>query len=160
MKKFSSAFTMIELVFVIVVLGILAGVAIPRLAATREDANIAKMRGDLASIRSGIALKRSENMMRGSIAFPELEGANAATIFENVIQEGIYPNGKNGWKLKSDNANKAVYEACFGKKCTDFTYYKVNENEVDKDGKVIGIKNHAGSFDCDHSKVVCQKLAQ
>ena len=37
MKK---AFTMIELIFVIVILGILASVAIPRLAATREDAEI------------------------------------------------------------------------------------------------------------------------
>ncbi|MDR1284596.1 MAG: type II secretion system GspH family protein [Campylobacteraceae bacterium] len=35
-------FTMIELIFVIVILGILAAVAIPRLAATRDDANIAK----------------------------------------------------------------------------------------------------------------------
>ena len=159
MKNFSSAFTMIELVFVIVVLGILAGIAVPRLAATREDANVAKMRGDLASIRSGIALKRSENMMRGSVTFPELEGSNTATIFENVIQEGIYPNGKNGWKLKSDTANNAVYEACFGKKCTDFTYYKVDVTRKNADGTVT-IINHAGSFDCDHSKVVCQKLAQ
>ena len=37
MKK---GFTMIELIFVIVILGILASVAIPRLAATREDAEI------------------------------------------------------------------------------------------------------------------------
>ena len=59
MKK---AFTMIELIFVIVVLGILAGIAVPRLAATRDDATIAKMRGDLAAIRSGISLKRSQNM--------------------------------------------------------------------------------------------------
>ena len=36
------AFSMIELVFVIVVLGILAGVAIPRLAATRDDAEYSK----------------------------------------------------------------------------------------------------------------------
>ena len=35
------AFTMIELVFVIVILGILASVAIPRLAATRDDAEVA-----------------------------------------------------------------------------------------------------------------------
>ena len=33
-----TAFTMIELVFVIVILGILAAIAIPKLAATRDDA--------------------------------------------------------------------------------------------------------------------------
>ena len=36
-----SGFTMIELVFVIVILGILASVAIPKLAATRDDAKVA-----------------------------------------------------------------------------------------------------------------------
>ncbi|ANE34911.1 putative type II secretion system protein [Campylobacter hyointestinalis subsp. lawsonii CCUG 27631] len=39
MKK---GFTMIELVFVIVILGILASLAVPKLAATRDDAEAAK----------------------------------------------------------------------------------------------------------------------
>lgn len=36
------AFTMIELIFVIVIMGILSAVAIPKLAATRDDADAAK----------------------------------------------------------------------------------------------------------------------
>ncbi len=45
-----SGFTMIELVFVIVILGILASVAIPKLAATRDDANIAKSTSEISSL--------------------------------------------------------------------------------------------------------------
>ena len=49
MKK---GFTMIELIFVIVILGILASVAIPRLAATREDAEISTTIANLRALIS------------------------------------------------------------------------------------------------------------
>ena len=49
MKK---GFTMIELIFVIVILGILASVAIPRLAATREDAEISTTIANLRTLVS------------------------------------------------------------------------------------------------------------
>ena len=51
MKK---GFTMIELIFVIVILGVLASVAIPRLAATRDDAEAAKAATNLATAVSDI----------------------------------------------------------------------------------------------------------
>jgi len=50
-----SGFTMIELIFVIVILGILASVAIPKLAATRDDAKVSKALNELAMVKNDLA---------------------------------------------------------------------------------------------------------
>ena len=152
------AFTVIELIFVIVVLGILAGVAVPRLAATRDDATIAKMRGDIAAIRSGLSLVRSENMMRGVSTWPALEGSDEATLFDGVLQQPIYPmktGGRNGWTLVAKGSNNATstYTASVAGKSTTFNYYPTSALATAK-GKNVG------SFDCDHRDDLCQVLAQ
>ena len=155
------AFTMIELVFVIVVLGILAGIAVPRLAATRDDATIAKMRGDIAAIRSGLSLVRSENMMRGVTTWPGLEGDPdvAGTLFEGVLQQPIYPmraGGRNGWILVADGGNNAAstYTATVAGQTTTFNYYPTAAS------RPAGSTVNVGSFDCNHQQPLCQSLAQ
>ncbi|ALV23995.1 putative type II secretion system protein [Campylobacter iguaniorum] len=54
MKK---GFTMIELVFVIVILGILASIAVPRLAATRDDANAVKAAAEIKDVITQLGAK-------------------------------------------------------------------------------------------------------
>ncbi len=56
---------MIELVFVIVVIGILSAIAIPKFAATRDDAHITRGLATLASVRSAIATERQKQILRG-----------------------------------------------------------------------------------------------
>lgn len=67
--KLRSAFTMIELMFVIVVLGILAMVAIPRMSGAINDANLAKARSDVAALRSAIASERQTRFLQGDATY-------------------------------------------------------------------------------------------
>jgi len=60
------AFTMVELVFVIVIIGILSGIAISKMSATRDDASITKAKSTVASIRSAISSEVQRRMMEGN----------------------------------------------------------------------------------------------
>ena len=90
MKK---AFTMLELVFVIVVLGILASIALPKLWVTRDDAVVVKVRSDVSTIRSSISTKYGKNIMEGRDECPSLEKDSS----DNQLFEGVltYPIKRN-----------------------------------------------------------------
>lgn len=133
MKK---AFTMIELIFVIVVLGILSAVAIPRLLGTREDAMITRLRSDVSAIQSGIALKRSENMMKGNMKWEETLGSKDYP-FSNVLQNPL----KGKWK--TENGKDYTFE--FNKnKEYKFKYYEKPLKDASENVKIP-----AGTFTCD-----------
>jgi len=70
-----AGFTMIELIFVIVILGILAAVAIPKLAATRNDAKIAAEATADAQVLQNLG---AEYTSQGAFTNYNLTEANAA----------------------------------------------------------------------------------
>ncbi|MCI6987978.1 MAG: type II secretion system GspH family protein [Campylobacter sp.] len=63
-----NAFSMIELIFVIVIIGILVAIAIPRLSASRDDAIVAKARAELRTALSDVI---TYNLARGHYSHPK-----------------------------------------------------------------------------------------
>ena len=102
-----TAFTMIELVFVIVVLGILAAIAIPKFAATRTDAQITKGRADVATIRSAIISERQARLIKGDSAWISQLSDNNDTLFtkNNLLMYGISAGTTAGhWSRTATNS--------------------------------------------------------
>ena len=105
-------FTMIELIFVIVIIGILAAVAIPRLAATRDDAKIATCMDGAASFMTQIP------------AFYTSQGdLSTISAMTNFPTDATATNKLNGFATNaplSANGNSADYW-CDGAKVMTFT---------------------------------------
>jgi len=78
------AFTMIELIFVIVIIGILSAVAIPKLAATRDDAKLSTL-----IINSKICIKDAVGSYKGKGLVPAIDSIPACQSVNNKVPDAI-----------------------------------------------------------------------
>jgi MSHA pilin protein MshA len=93
-RKKNGGFTLVELVIVIIVLGILAAVAVPKFLDFTTDANEAACKGALGGVRSGIANFYAYSATPaggGAAAWPTLgELTTLGTVMENDIPDNPY----------------------------------------------------------------------
>lgn len=91
---------MIELVFVIVVLGVIAGIAIPKFILSRDDAIIARTKTQIAAIRAAISAKYNERLLAGIPSYPSsLEPENSKMLFSSLLPQNPSKEsaGDEGW---------------------------------------------------------------
>lgn len=80
--KGKAGFTLIELVMVIVILGILAAIAIPRFVDLQSEARTAAANGELGALRAAATTYYSSTAVRGSAAFPATKAVLTALLSE------------------------------------------------------------------------------
>jgi general secretion pathway protein G len=112
------AFTMMELVFVIVVIGILSAIAIPKFAVTRNDAIITKAKTTVGALRSAVSMERQKRVLRGD--FSDINVSTAVGLLE-------YGLDSNRWTT-NEASNTLTFTAPNGDTCV----FKVQNNKVVK----------------------------
>jgi len=135
-----SSFTIIELVFVIVILGILASIMLPKFMATRQDAKISQV---MADVKDATKVVMSYYTAKGSeVNFSDLKNSNQ--LIKKLIGEGWIEikNDKTAY-IYSDPKNKIV---CF-KYITNGYQIQIETNTSNHDFFCNGFR----SFIFDHN---------
>ncbi|MDD2356781.1 MAG: type II secretion system protein [Thiovulaceae bacterium] len=153
-KTLRNAFTMIELIFVIIVIGILATIAIPKFSGVSEQAVIASGRSDVMSIRTAISTERQKRFMKGDSSYiSHLDGlaatssVNGDMLFDNngttankLLTYGITSKSSNGGWMKTNT--------------DEYTYY------VSGTPNVFYYTAADGNFSCISGSGYCDKLTK
>jgi MSHA pilin protein MshA len=87
-----SGFTLIELIIIIVVLGILAAVAIPKYQDITNEAKAAACKGALGSLRSGVSIYYATQIIKtGSPVWPPIDSLrNVGTVIIQSLPANPY----------------------------------------------------------------------
>ncbi|MDH4451487.1 MAG: type II secretion system protein [Rhodoferax sp.] len=104
MKQVQRGFTLIELVMVIVILGVLAAVAIPKFFDLSADARQAAVQGVAGALSSGSAINYAMYTAKGTAG-----GAQTITSCDDVkktLQGSAYPASGGVYSVKEKDAFK------------------------------------------------------
>jgi prepilin-type N-terminal cleavage/methylation domain-containing protein len=89
------AFSLLEIMVVVVIIGILAAIVIPNFSAVQTDSKASAVQSTLAGVRSSIAGYRSTALLRGQSPFPTLaQLTSVGTVMQQEIPANPFSNLK------------------------------------------------------------------
>jgi general secretion pathway protein G len=147
---------MIELMFVIVILGVLAAVALPKFASTKNMADVSKARSDVAAIRSSIMTERQSQLIKGINTYIPALSTDGVTTGSTLF------TGRNGRVLLTYGivaGNSATSEGKWTPSGSEEKQYKFYANGV---SVVFDYNATSGSFSCDRDNgtygTICKQI--
>jgi prepilin-type N-terminal cleavage/methylation domain-containing protein len=99
MPRTRKGFTLIELLIVVVIIGILAAIAIPKFANTKEKAYVTAMKSDLKNMVSAAEASFADNNNYDSFVAPD--GSSGVTL---TFASG----GATGWSATASHAATGI----------------------------------------------------
>ncbi len=151
------AFTMIELVFVIVVIGILAMIAIPKFSVTRDDAMATKAKTTVANIRTAMSSEVQKKILRADYT-PISNLGGSTNSYDSTIFD-YFDGNRSGSRILEyapKSCKNSSAKGCWMRTGTsEYTY--IMPSGV---GGSVKFKVNNNRFECDtaHNAEGCRKL--
>jgi len=120
----NKGFTLIELIMVIVILGILSAVAVPKFFSMTDQAHTKNKAAVIGNIKAGLNLyAANELVVNGSRVFPTAAEFVTATGFSDILDET-----PEGWTVADDASTHAdscyfIYQAADAANKSTYAYY-------------------------------------
>ena len=157
-KELRAAFSMIELTFVIVVIGILAAIALPRFGDTADTAYLSKAKSTIITVRNAIKNERQRRILRGDYtAITDLSRTSADAASANVFDHfNADLRGTNTpvFDYPVPGCSSNTQRACWVKSGTTYSYRFPDSTDGQAD---FVLSNNR--LDCSSSDTTdCQKI--
>ena len=137
--KYKQSFSILELIFIVVIVGILATVSIPKLSNTTKTTSLVKLKNELNLINDGIKQYQTKAILQGDDISLDSLDEDDINLFSKVLTNPIISSSDiNSWSKISNNSYS----------------YRLNSN----DDIVFVYDKDDLTFSCDKTLDICKEI--
>jgi len=153
MKK---AFTLLEIIFVIILISIISLIAVPKLFFNITNASYTKAKSDIALIRNAIVYNKNQNIISGK-GEAYIKNLDEAKV--NVAYEKLFIGKEDNVILQYPVISTSGKKKEVGKwiKTSNSTYTVFIDNDISVE---FSYDSTNGTFDCDYEEEFCMELSK